>query len=504
MAVLPPSTDYTDRDFDALRVRLIALLQSVFPDWSDFDVASFGNLLLEMYCFVGDVLGYTLDAHARESRLVTATQRQNVIALARMLGYRLRGASAARAAVELALPAPASADVVVRAGATVRTEEVAEPIRFQLLEDARIPAGSSRTDGVAEHSQTHTQLADVTGLPNVDVVLERAPYLDGSAEVSANNGAYVEVPTLLSSGPSDRHFVVLVDQNDRATLRFGSGVLGAPPTGTVRVRYKTGGGERGNVDADRLRVLEGSFVDTAGRAVRISATNPRPAQGGLARETIASAKLRAPESLRALTRSVAREDFEIHARAVAGVARALMLTSNEDASIEENSGILFVVPVDGGMPTAALKNAVLRQVTEVYPCTLTFQVSVQDPVYRRVDVGARVFLREGHRGSSGSGVASEIRRRLFEHFRVSAPDGTPNPRVDFGFNVRGAEGHPVGELALSDVFDVVRDTVGVRKIGDRVDDFTLNGAHADVRLRIKEFPTLGRVTIVDGDTGALL
>ena len=78
MPLLPPSVDYTDKDFDALRERLIALLQSVFPEWSDFSVASFGNILLEMYAFVGDVLTFYQDNLARESRLVTATQRKNV------------------------------------------------------------------------------------------------------------------------------------------------------------------------------------------------------------------------------------------------------------------------------------------------------------------------------------------------------------------------------------------------------------------------------------------
>ncbi len=39
MALLPDSVDYTDRDFDSIRARLIALLKSVFPDWTDFDVA---------------------------------------------------------------------------------------------------------------------------------------------------------------------------------------------------------------------------------------------------------------------------------------------------------------------------------------------------------------------------------------------------------------------------------------------------------------------------------
>jgi len=136
LAVLPPSVDYTDKDFDSLRARLIALLQSVFPDWSDFSVASFGNLLLEMYAFVGDVVTFYLDNQARESRLVTATQRKNVIALARMLGYKLHGAQAATAEVTFTLARPPSADVVLPAGTVVRTQEVTEPVRFQLLSES--------------------------------------------------------------------------------------------------------------------------------------------------------------------------------------------------------------------------------------------------------------------------------------------------------------------------------------------------------------------------------
>jgi len=67
VATLPESVDYTDKDFDALRARLIALIKSVFPDWTDFDVASFGNLLVELYAYVGDVLTFYQDNLARES-----------------------------------------------------------------------------------------------------------------------------------------------------------------------------------------------------------------------------------------------------------------------------------------------------------------------------------------------------------------------------------------------------------------------------------------------------
>ncbi|HEU4406562.1 MAG TPA: baseplate J/gp47 family protein [Polyangiaceae bacterium] len=503
MAILPESLDYTARDFDALRTRLYALIQSTFPEWTDDGVAGFGNVLVEMYAFVGDVLSYYLDNQARESRLVTATQRTSVIALARMLGYRLAGARAATAVVRFTLARPPLAAVVFPAGTVVRTHEVTEPLRFQLLAPVTIPAGADppAADGVVEHSATHTQAFDARALGGTDVPLDFAPFLDGSAVVTAGNGAFTELESLLSAGPNDRAFLALVDQADRAMLRFENGTSGAPPTGTLEVRYKTGGGAAGNVEAGRLVVLEGAFADVAGRPVQVTVTNPERASGGIDRQSLASAKLLAPESLRALTRSVGREDFEINARRLPAVARALMLTSNEDPTIAENSGVLYVVPRGGGPPTPALKNLVLHQVTVVYPCTLTFQVSVQDPVYKAVDVSARLYLRPGE---ATSVVRDRVRTRLAAFFRVSEPDGTPNPRVDFGFNVKDAEGRVAGELAWSDVFDVVRDTPGIRKVGGGVGDLRLNGLPADVKLAPREFPVLGDVALTDGDTGAHL
>ncbi len=136
--LLAMPSDRTDRDFDGLRARLIDLVKASFPDWTDFSVASFGNVLLEMYAFVGDVLGYYQDNQARESRLSTATQRKNVIALAAMLGYKLHGARAATVELSFELKDVPSADVTIPAGTVARTREIANPTRFQLLEDVTI------------------------------------------------------------------------------------------------------------------------------------------------------------------------------------------------------------------------------------------------------------------------------------------------------------------------------------------------------------------------------
>jgi hypothetical protein len=101
-------------------------------------------------------------------------------------------------------------------------------------------------------------------------------------------------------------------------------------------------------------------------------------------------------------------------------------------------------------------------------------------------------------------VRDRVRAGLAAMFRVTAPDGAPNPLVDFGFNVRDGEGNPAGEIAWSDVFNVIRDTDGVRKMGDGPFDLQLNGLPADVKIAKKEFPLLRTVTLTNGDTGALL
>ena len=123
---------------------------------------------------------------------------------------------------------------------------------------------------------------------------------------------------------------------------------------------------------------------------------------------------------------------------------------------------------------------------------------MQDPSYLEVDVQTTVYLRQG---SSSATVRAAILKALRDFFAVSLPDGTPNPAVEFGFNVKDANGDPAGEVAVSDVFDVVRDVVGVRKIGDRPEDFILNGAREDLPLGTREFPVLGQVTLLNGGTG---
>ena len=493
MALLPtPNTDFTDKDFDSLKLRLQNLIRSVFPEWTDYNVANFGNLLLELFAHVGDVLTFYQDNQARQSRITTATQRRALLGLIKLIGYTAATATPAQVDVTITLPAIPAGSVTFPAGTFVYTDEVTDPIRYQLLSDAVIAAAQNPASVTvtAEHSEPQDDVFSTSGLPNQSFLLSKSPFIDGSASPIAGNGAYTQVENFFDSGPTDKHFTVSVDQNDRATILFGNGVNGAIPVGNLTITYKTGGGIDGRVEAGKLRRIDGTFTDSLGNPVTPSVTNALKSAGGTDRQSVAQIKQRAPASLRVLTRTVSREDFEVNALRLTDIARALMSTSNEDPGVPENSGILYIIPVGGGQPTLAQKNAVLAQVTTVYPRTLTFSIVVQGALFKTIDIFAIVYLKDG---AGGAATKAAILAALTSFFAVQNVDGTNNENVDFGGNMP--------ELALSDVFNAIRDVAGVRKIGAGIGDFLLNGAYDDIALASQEFPALGTVTLINGDTG---
>lgn len=505
MAILPINQTYTDKDFAALRDRLFDLIRSVFPDWSVDAVANFGNILVESYAFVGDVLTFSQDQQAREARWGTVTQRRSAIALAKLIGYELSAAQAASADVTVTITnASALTGTVtpVASAVVVRTNEVTTPVRGELDGPVsfNITGGETSKSFTWRHRITAPSFSVAsTNRPDQAYHLPSTPFLWGSEAVSTStDGDYVRVDNFLDSLPTDKHYRIQLDQNDAAQIIFGDGRNGKIPAGTIAATYKTGGGAAGNVEQNSLVILETQLVDSAGNTAYATVTNPADAEGGVPREEVAAARVNAPASLRVLTRTVAREDYEINARRVAGVGRALMLTSNEYVGIGENRGQLFIIPSTGGTPSQALRDAVYTMCTQTMPNTITFQLDVLPVVYKAINVDVTVWLRPNVTPSVAKAAIVAALEDLLDPMLAS---GVANPNVDFGFNYKDADGNAAGEIAWSDLFNAVRDVSYVRKVDQGM---ALNGSVTDVTLAPWEFPALGTVTVRDGLTGNAL
>lgn len=507
MAILPESLDYSDRDFDALKARLERAIQSVFPQFSNFDVATFSTTLLEAFCFVGDVNTYYQNRNARDAYWPTAQQRKSLLNLGKLIGYRPGTQTASTVEVSVGLldgSAPAN-DVPIPAGTIVRTLSIGQPVRFQTLAAATLAAGETSVLVTAENSENRAEAFTSTGLPNMELKLSEKPFLDGSLLIEDELGSWTVVETFLDSTAADRHVTVTVDQDDIATVRFGNGSSGAIPTGTISVEYKIGGGAEGVVDAGTVTKIEGSFADALGVPVRLAVTNPAASTPAVNRPTREEIRVEGPERLRTLTRTVGRDDYEINAKRVPTVQRALMLTSDQDASIAENSGLLFVIPEGGGLPSETLKADVLEEVVTTRPRTTTFQVEVRDPVYLPVNVRTVVYLKAGYETADAKASAkATITSAIEALFALKNSDGSLNDNIDFGFNLKDDEGNPDPRLAWSTIFNAIRDSAPVRRTGAGDDGLTLNGSADDIELELREFPTLGTVTIINGATGSEL
>lgn len=498
MALLPRNLDYTDKDFASLRARCFNIVATTFPDWTDREVANFGNILVELFCFVGDGLLFYQDNQAQESRWSDAQLRRSVLAMAKLLNYVPEGNAAATADLLLTLSTvPTAAPVELAAGRVYETADVNGRQSFQQLFDAVMPIGLDppQITVTVENSEDFEESFTASGLPDQAVLLAGTPFIDNSLVTTATNGAYSQVDNFLSSTASDRHYTVFVDEDGRATVRFGDGTNGEIPSGRIDTFYKTGGGSAGNVDANTITRVVGTVTDSLGNRVNLNVTNPASASGGVDRESIASIKQQGPPSTKVTDRTVGLDDYEIGALQVAGVARSLMVTSDQVVGVPENRGFLYVVPNGGGIPSTALKDAVLEQVTVTRPNTITFKVTVESASYLTVDVAATVYFGTASRRAT----VTAINQALTEYFQITNDDGTPNELVKFGFKYGGDY-----SLPMSDIFCEVESVEGVRKIGARDVDFLLNAAHDDVPLQFFEFPVLGTVTITDGDTGQIV
>ncbi|CAN92257.1 hypothetical protein sce2098 [Sorangium cellulosum So ce56] len=124
---------------------------------------------------------------------------------------------------------------------------------------------------------------------------------------------------LLSSDAFARDFVVEVDDDGRAALRFGDDRNGARPApGTTPVaRYRVGNGAVGNVGAEAL-----AHVATSDDRIE-GARNPLPAKGGVDPESVERVRQVAPSAFRVSKRAVTPEDYAAFAEQHPEVQRAV-------------------------------------------------------------------------------------------------------------------------------------------------------------------------------------
>ena len=106
--------NYTSRDFESIKNDLVNYAKRYYPTtFKDFSEASFGAMMMDLVAYVGDQLSFYSDFQANESYMDTAIRYENVLRLARIMGYRLPGSARSTGQVAFYISVPADSSLVV-------------------------------------------------------------------------------------------------------------------------------------------------------------------------------------------------------------------------------------------------------------------------------------------------------------------------------------------------------------------------------------------------------
>jgi hypothetical protein len=413
-----PQIDYLARDYRSLLAAMTELIPAKLPEWTGFaSPADFGNVVLQLFAHMGDILSYYQDAVVRESFLTTATSRRSVIQHLRLIGYTLATASPAAARLTVSMPATFAGSVTIRRGDAfaTRSQSKTASVRFEyngasdlVLDWSTVAVdatGRKRLIDVLPVEEGRLAQAEVLGvsdgkptqrfrLSHPRLILRAipasgttaaglAPDLDVVSQLGATQIRWNRQSSLAFSRADQPDYTIEIDEDDQATIAFGDGAFGAiPPGGSeIRATYRYGGGAAGNVAAGSIQsIVNAPALALLGARV----TNGKPATAGAERESLDHAVQQAPSVFRSLGRAVTAEDYRALALAFPGVGKVRA----EGAG--PNLVRLFVAPSGGGHVSDVLRANLLTYFEDKRP--VSTRIDVQSPDYVAIYVTAAIEI----------------------------------------------------------------------------------------------------------------
>ena len=489
MPLAAPKLDdrgFTDLVSDARRV-----IERLAPDWTDRSPNDPGMVLVEVFAHLTDVMLYRLN------RLPLSAY----VEFLRLAGVKLQPPSAATVRLRFsrektteAIEIPRGTRVTIARNAS----SSAAPV-FTTTDAVRLAAGVADAEVMAIHADlVEGEYADVaTGLPGFRVMAKRPPIIADTGDeldlvvgvelrpsdvvdadavvISWDKKRYRvwrEVDSFALAGDARNVYVVdrasgAIDFASAARLPQEDGLLEMAPAELadipaagreIRLWYRRGGGPEGNVVANSLTVLKETIPG-------ITVTNPDPASGGRAAETLENAMVRAPHELYSLERAVTARDFERVAIRSSGAIERARAVTGMDLWRHAQPGTVEVLMVPN-VPEELRRGAVTEQLVTQYATGDALRRAQESldgrrPLgtnvvagwvrYKGVRVKARVVVRRGE-------DPAQIRARLLDRLHALI---TPLP------SALDPTGWEFGEsLRIGQVYDLLLAEPGVRYADD--------------------------------------
>lgn len=349
-----PWIGYLERSYKQIKNSLITKLTNSVPEITDHSESNILIIILSMFAGLTEQLNYYVDLRARESFLSTARKFSSVYKLTRILDYRIKSFLAASVDIyityvdEDGVPVITTEEAIIPSGTVIRT---LNGIPFVSVKTISVPAGSSYAIVPTRQWEKvdDEELGITTNQPLQSYQIPGA-YVNNTLELTIDDVPWILQSTLARSLPTDKHYIVDVNQDEIPLVRFGNGINGAipPANKTIIADYYTTQGKSGNdISEDTINQLDGVLVLPA-PAVGIIVTNKLQPVGGADIETVEEIRNNAPLTIRTLERAVTIQDFKDLLVTAPGVAKGEVIYN---CGIKVNN---YIAPNGGGIASSLL------------------------------------------------------------------------------------------------------------------------------------------------------
>lgn len=369
------------RSYPQIKAKLVESLmglkdkdgQKLITDYSE------GNILiiiLSLFAAIAEVLHYYVDNMARETFLSTARRYDSVVKHGALVDYHARAAIAATVDVILSRSTTGNsigAKLTIPQG-TLFTDQsgnswlsARDVTWYSNVTTCRVP--------IIQHEKYTTSALNNMVIPTGDRVqlnlgtLPNGKYYEhGSMSLQIGGESWVLVETFAKSKPTDKHFMVSVDESLNPYIMFGDGTFGKKPAAGAKITnvvfYLTNGSQ-GNVKSNTITsvpsVISSSITDA-------TVSNAYDAGGGSNYENFTMLKEHIPLSVKTLGVAITKEDFESLAMLVDGVNKA-------KADYECGRKLTVYISPDGGaVASSELISRVYNLLSQRAPMTTWLKV----------------------------------------------------------------------------------------------------------------------------------
>ena len=359
----------SDLDFDQIKTNLKVFLQSQ-SEFQDYNFEGSGlSILLDALSYNTHYLAYLANMSTNELYLDSADIRNNIVSLAKMIGYTPTSPRAPKANVDIVVNNGSGTSITMNKGTVFNT--TVDEVAYQYVNNEEVTitpqSGVYRFSNLTLYEGTLVTFKYTVDVNDPDqkfiIPTDRAD--TSTLKVSVQNSAtdstvstYTFATTLANVGNDTKAYFLQEGENGRFEVYFGDGVTGSSLSdgNIVILEYVVTNTTASNgAKTFALAGNIGGFTD-------VTLTVNSVSQGGAEAETKESIKFNAPLSYAAQNRAVTTSDYETFVKQFYPNALSVSAWGGED----DETPIYGVVKISikaqsGSTLTQTTKNGIIQE-----------------------------------------------------------------------------------------------------------------------------------------------